>query len=401
MVEWKKIEDLGIYFGGLTGKTKEDFEEGNGKFITYMNVYSNPSLNPSLVGVVKINEGEKQNKVQRGDILFTGSSETPEETGMSCVVTDDLEGDFYMNSFCFGLRLFNPEQYNLHYFKHLLRSESVRRSIAKTSSGVTRFNISKARFGKIIIPIPPLSEQTRIVGILDTFTSSIENLKQQIAERRKQYEHYRDQLLDLEGKEGVEVKTLESLCDLVTKQTGFDYSKTIKPSLTIEKNKDSIPFIQNKDFEGTRINLNTDFYIPLSVAQNFPKILLNDKIILISISGRIGNVGLYDVESVSFVGGAVCVCRLKSKTNGRYLLYFLLSKKGQNALFQSVKAASHANITVEDIRKIIIPVPSPQEQSRIVSILDTFEASIANLEAQLELREKQYEYYRNQLLTFD
>ena len=211
MVEWKKIEEIGSYFGGLTGKTKEDFVDGNAKFITYMNVFANPSLNPSVVGVVKIDKGEKQNKVQKGDILFTGSSETPEETGMSCVVTDDLEGDFYMNSFCFGLRLFTPEQYNLHFLKHLLRSESVRKSIAKTASGVTRFNISKTRFSKIQIPIPSLSEQTCIVGILDTFTAAIENLIQQIAERRKQYEHYRDKLLDLEGKEGVEMKMIEEI----------------------------------------------------------------------------------------------------------------------------------------------------------------------------------------------
>ena len=252
-----------------------------------------------------------------------------------------------------------------------------------------------------IIPVPSLSEQKRIVGILDTFTDSIENLKQQIDQRRKQYEHYRDQLLDLEGKEGVEMTKLDTLCNLITKQTGFDYSKTIKPSLTKEKNIHSIPFIQNKDFEGTRINLNTDFYIPLSIAQKFPKILLNDKILLVSISGRIGNVGLYDIKDISFVGGAVCVCRLNPTVNGRYILYFLLSNKGQNRLFQSVKAASHSNITVEDIRKISIPFPPLSEQQRIVSILDTFEASISNLEAQLEQRQKQYEYYRNKLLTFE
>ena len=200
MVEWKTIEELGSFFGGLTGKTKNDFVDGNANFITYMNVFSNPSLNTSKVGTVKINEGEKQNKIQKGDILFTGSSETPEETGMSCVVTDDLKEDFYMNSFCFGLRLYSSEQYNLHFLKHVLRSESVRKSITKTASGVTRFNISKARFSKIKIPIPSLSEQQRIVSILDTFTSSISNLKQQIEERRKQYEYERDLLLDLEGK---------------------------------------------------------------------------------------------------------------------------------------------------------------------------------------------------------
>lgn len=113
MVEWKKIEELGPYFSGLTGKTKEDFVEGNAKFITYMNVFTNSSLDISSVGSVRISESEKQNKIQKGDILFTGSSETPDEAGMSCVVTEELNEDYYMNSFCFGIRINNPGQYCL------------------------------------------------------------------------------------------------------------------------------------------------------------------------------------------------------------------------------------------------------------------------------------------------
>ena len=187
MVEWKRIEELGSYFSGLTGKTKEDFKDGNAKFITYMNVFSNSSLDVNTTGEVKINDGEKQNKIQKGDILFTGSSETPEEAGMSCVVTEDLKDDYYMNSFCFGLRLKSPESYNLHFLKHVLRSDTTRKAITKTASGVTRFNISKARFSNIQIPIPSISEQNRIVDILDTFTASIENLKEQITQRRKQF----------------------------------------------------------------------------------------------------------------------------------------------------------------------------------------------------------------------
>ena len=213
MVEWKKICNLGDYFGGLTGKSKKDFENGNAKFITYMNVFSNPSLDVNTVGMVHINEGERQNKIQKGDVLFSGSSETPDEAGMSCVVTEELDGDYYMNSFCFGLRLNNPEQYNLHYLKHVFRSYNIRQAITKTASGVTRFNISKTRFGRVEIPIPSLSEQNRIVGILDTFTDSIENLKQQIAQRRKQYEFYRDQLLIFDFK--INWYELIELCDYV------------------------------------------------------------------------------------------------------------------------------------------------------------------------------------------
>ena len=247
MVEWKPIEDLGPYFGGLTGKTKDDFVDGNAKFITYMNVFTNPSLDVSTTGVVRINKGERQNRIQKGDILFTGSSETPEEAGMSCVVTDELNDDYYMNSFCFGIRLNQPEQYNLGYLKHILRSFNIRKEIAKSASGVTRFNISKARFGKIRIPIPSLSEQQRVVDILDTFTSSIENLKEQIALRRKQYEYYRDQLLDIEGKDGVEWKSIDEIKRSL--KTGLNPRQNFKLNTSTAE----FPYITGKDIYNNQI----------------------------------------------------------------------------------------------------------------------------------------------------
>ena len=197
-VEMKTIGGIGDFFGGLTGKTKDDFADGNAKFITYMNVFTNPSLNPSTTGTVKIGKNERQNKIKKGDILFTGSSETPEEVGMSCVVTDELYEDYYMNSFCFGVRLNGIDNYNLNYLKHTLRSQNIRNKIAKTASGVTRFNISKARFKMISFPLPSLQEQQRIVSILDTFEASIANLESQLKLREKQYEYYRNKLLTFE-----------------------------------------------------------------------------------------------------------------------------------------------------------------------------------------------------------
>lgn len=194
-VEMKTLADLGSFFGGLTGKTKEDFVEGNAKFVTYMNVFSNSALDISQTGTVKIIDGEKQNKIKKGDILFTGSSETPEEAGMSCVVTKELDGDYYINSFCFGIRLNREEQFNLDYLKHILRSSRIRKKIAKTASGVTRFNISKPKFGEVTFPIPSIFEQNRISSILDTFEDSIRNLEEQLKLREKQYEYYRNKLL--------------------------------------------------------------------------------------------------------------------------------------------------------------------------------------------------------------
>ncbi len=393
MVEWKKLGEIGSYFGGLTGKTKEDFVVGNGKFITYMNVFTNPSLDPSVVGVVKINEGEKQNKVQKGDVLFTGSSETPEETGMSCVVTDELEGDFYMNSFCFGLHLFSPEQYNLHYLKHLLRSESVRKSISKTASGVTRFNISKARFSNIKIPIPSLSEQNRIVGILDTFTASIDNLKEQIAQRRKQYEFYRDQLLDLEGKEGVEMKMLKEV---------FDTRNGYTPSTSTDGfwENGTIPWFKMEDIRDNGRILQ-DSYLHITPMAVKGKGLFKANSIILATSATIGEHALILVDYLC---------------NQRFTNFFPKEKYTQSIVIkyvyyymfiidewckQHVNQGGFASVDMAGLYNLKFPIPSLSEQQRIVSILDTFEASIANLEAQLKQREKQYEYYRNKLLTFE
>ena len=390
MVEWKKICNLGDYFGGLTGKSKKDFENGNAKFITYMNVFSNPSLDVNTVGMVHINEGERQNKIQKGDVLFSGSSETPDEAGMSCVVTEELDGDYYMNSFCFGLRLNNPEQYNLHYLKHVFRSYNIRQAITKTASGVTRFNISKTRFGRVEIPIPSLSEQNRIVGILDTFTDSIENLKQQIAQRRKQYEFYRDQLLIFDFK--INWYELIELCDYV------DYR-----GKTPSKVDHGVFLVTAKNIRKGYIDYeNSKEYIPF---EDYEIVMRRGKPkkgdVLITTEAPCGNVAQVDDDSIALAQRVIKYRPKDERLNSGYLKYVLLGTDFQMRLDKEATGATAKGIKGSKLHKLQIPLPSLSEQQRIVSILDTFESSISNLEAQLAQRQKQYEYYRNKLLTFE
>ena len=167
-----------------------------------------------------------------------------------------------------------------------------------------------------------------------------------------------------------EQRKLDDMCEIITKQTGFDYSATIKPSLVTESSNDTYSFIQNKDFSGNEINLDTDFYIPIEVAEQFPKILLDKPSLLISISGRIGNVGFYDLPHKSFIGGAVGICKLRNFQYGEFIVQELESDYGQNYFHSLIKASSHANITVEDIRNINILMPKDDsEQEQIGSFL--------------------------------
>ena len=154
-----------------------------------------------------------------------------------------------------------------------------------------------------------------------------------------------------------EQRKLGEMCSIITKQTGFDYSATIKPSLVTTREPDTYSFIQNKDFEGLNINLDTDFYIPVSVAQKYPKIILDRPSLLISISGRIGNIALYTIEEKAFIGGAVGICKLKDVDAGKTAMYELMSLEGQKYFASLIKASSHANITVEDIRNIEVLIP--------------------------------------------
>ncbi len=191
--------EIGKFFGGLTGKSKDDFSDGNARFISYMNVYSNIALNQQADEYVRINANEKQNTLKYGDALFTGSSETPDECGMSSVVTYEPTENLYLNSFCFGYRLNDPEIFDPEFLKHLLRSHSIRSQIAKTANGVTRFNVSKALFAKIILPIPDIKLQNQIASILDRFETLVNDLSTglpaEIAAVKEQYEYYRNKLL--------------------------------------------------------------------------------------------------------------------------------------------------------------------------------------------------------------
>lgn len=121
--------DIGTFYSGLNGKNKDDFKNGNAVFITYMNVFSNIEVKINVIDKVKVAENEIQNTVQYGDVLFTGSSETLEECGMSSVLTIHTKEKLYLNSFCFGYRFKDSEMFLPSFTKYLFRSNRLRQSV--------------------------------------------------------------------------------------------------------------------------------------------------------------------------------------------------------------------------------------------------------------------------------
>lgn len=171
------LDDLGTTYSGLSGKTSNDFGKGK-PFIQYMQVYSS-KIHSKEFELVKINEGEKQNIAQRGDIFFTVSSEGPSDIGMSAVLTKD-EGEVYLNSFCFGFRPNSLNTLSPEFSSYLFRSPSVRKEIVKLAQGSTRFNMSKTQFLKIKIEFPSLEEQEKIAKFLSSLDKKIDLVSSQI-----------------------------------------------------------------------------------------------------------------------------------------------------------------------------------------------------------------------------
>lgn len=280
------------------------------------------------------------------------------------------------------------------YLFHWAKMNQEKIIAAQKGAGVP--HVHGKDIANFLIPIPSLSEQSRIVSILDTFTSSISNLKQQIEERRKQYEYERDLLLDLEGKEGVEMKKLEEITTTI--KVG-PFGSLLHKSDYI---KGGIPLVNPIHMNNGYIIKDESFSVSPELAAKLCNYFLKTNDIVFARRGEIGRCAIVTEKENNYIcGTGSLIVRFKERINSKYMLFLFQTPLCKNYLEKSAIGGSMLNINCDIVGKMVNPIPSFQEQSRIVSILDTFEASIANLEEQLAMREKQYEYYRNQLLTFE
>lgn len=382
-VEWMVLGDIGEFYGGLTGKNKNDFTDGNAKYVTYKNVYANPSTSLDIDDRVKIKEGESQRKLECGDIIFTGSSETADECGLSSVITSEPKEDLYLNSFCFFLRLNDKNLLLPDFAKHIFRSNRVRKQITMTASGVTRFNVSKQLMGQVEIPIPSLKTQEKIAKTLDKFTNYVTELQSELQSRNRQYEYYRDMLLSEEYLNKVinnydlykyELKET-TLSKVIKLKNGRDW-KTL--------NKGDIPVYGSGG--------------PMNIGVN--KFSYDKETVLIPRKGSIENVfylnePFWNVDTIYYT-------EVDTKLlNVKYFYYFM---KNLDLISLSINP-TRPSLTQEIINNIKITLPPIEIQEKIVEILDKFDELIKNvgglLPDEIDKREKQYEYYREKLLTFD
>lgn len=392
-VEYKTLGELGKFYGGLTGKSKEDFKEGNAKFITYKNVYSNPALDLDVEDRVRIYPDENQRILEYGDVIFTGSSETPDECGFASVLTKKTDEKLYLNSFCFIFR-FNDVSVMLPDFsKHLFRCNFLRYQIGKTASGVTRFNVSKKLMAKVKLPVPPLEVQREIVRILDNFTFLTTELAAELATRQKQYEYYRNSLLTFEDIQKSMIKSIPwvKLDNIIEFKNGKGHEKCI--------NENGQYIVVNSKF------ISTNGRVKKFSDQQLSPLYNNDILMVMSYlpNGQaLAKTYLVKENSLYTLNQRICALTVKNKNYSTKFLFYYLNRNKQ--LLKYDNGVDQTNLKKGDILTVIVPVISLAEQQRIVDILDRFDALCndisSGLPAEIEARQKQYEYYRDKLLTF-
>ena len=176
--EWrvKELGDLGSTFGGLTGKTKADFGDGSGQYITFMNVMTNVVIDCGIFERVRVAPMESQSRVMKGDLLFNGSSETPEEVAMCAALMEDVP-DLFLNSFCFGFRFHMGVDVDRLFLAYYLRSRQGREMMKSLAQGSTRYNLSKAALLRAPLRLPPPREQTAIAAVLSDMDTELTALE--------------------------------------------------------------------------------------------------------------------------------------------------------------------------------------------------------------------------------
>ena len=396
-VPFKSLGDLGTFYGGLTGKSKADFSEGNARYITYLNVYKNPAANLGANDFVKVNGAEKQNSIEYGDVIFTGSSETPNECGFTSVVVSEPNEKIYLNSFCFGFRLHNVSLFNPHFLKHLLRSDELRKEISKTASGVTRFNVSKKRLANVEIPVPPIEVQEEIVRILDRFSEYAAELQAELQARKEQYEYYRNLLLTFSRPACGCGTDDEQEIGVNTPPTG-SYKVIFKPMGEVAKILRGKRLTKNDLIPDGLYAVYHGGLEPLGFYDKFNR--EGPCVMIINVGASAGTV---EYSKNDFWSSDGCFCISKNDNLISKFLYYYLSNH-QNNFVSKVRYAGIPTLDTKVINDFIIPIPPLEIQERIVAILDRFETLVNDLTkglpAEIAAVKERYEYYRNKLLNF-
>lgn len=393
-VECKDLNSVFKLFSGMRDVSNKWKETGNCQFIDYMNAYKNQKIDVTKLPYATV-KSLNQNILKRGDLLLTSASEVREECAICSVIENDIEDNIFMDDHLFGLRLKDMyiDKINTTFISYYLNSEPFRCNLKKAIRGVTRFYISNDNYLKLKVPVPPLEVQEEIVRILDKFGELETELEAELEARKSQYEFWRGKLLNNNASKIVklgEVCLVSSGGTPSKKKTEYWENGDIKwLGSSVCCNKKTVEEVTDKITE-------------VGLKNSSAKILTPKTTLIAMVGATIGKVAFLEFEACTNQNVASLIPKDTSFLNSDYLFYACRNLYSQ---FVEYSKGKFSIASLGYIKNLEIKVPSLQEQERIVNILDKFDKLVNDisegLPAEIEARRKQYEYYRNKLLSFE
>lgn len=383
-VEYKPLGEIAEFTYGYTAKAQD---KGDARFIRITDIGKNGFLNHENAKYITLSNESNQYLLEKGDLLVARTGAT---YGKTLIITSS-EKSVYA-SFLIKITL-NPNLIIHKFYWHFSRSKSYWEQTFRLVSSSSQPQFNTGALKKLSIPLPPLPVQEEIVRILDKFTALEAELEAELEARRKQYEYYRDQLLTF-GDE-VEWKPLGEICDYVDYR-GKTPKKTEKGIFLVTAKNIRPGFI---DYSTSKEYISEEDY---ATVMHRGKPEIGD--VLITTEAPCGFVAQVDRSNIALAQRVIKYRSRNPELSNSFLKFFLLGKCFQEKLDRAATGSTVKGIKGSKLHKLTVPLPPRAEQERIVRILDKFDALVndisSGLPAELEMRRKQYEYYRDKLLTF-
>lgn len=338
------------------------------------------------------------------DYIFDGDYLLVSEDGANLLarrtpIAFSISGKNWVNNHAHVLQFDNYiERKYIEYYLNMI-------DLRKYISGGAQPKLSQQSLNNIFVPVPPLEIQSRIVEVLDkmtTLTAELEaELKAELEARNQQYEYYRNKLLTFsEIGEGNRQVTWKKISEIGTVMRGTSFQK----KHFTDEGTPCIHYGQIYTQYAHHV-YETISFVGDEISRS-PRRAKTGALVMATTSENIEDVGKCIVwlgeEDVIVSNDA---CFIQHNLNPKYLGYLLQTESFSTYKKKVATGTKVIRINADAVADFVIPVPSMQEQQRIVSILDRFEALTTDLQsglpAEIEARRQQYEYYRNKLLTFE
>lgn len=376
-VEWKKLDDVGEFLRGKRFVKTDIIPQGvpcihYGELYTHYGICTEVSRSFLDQGVA-----EKLRVANYGDVIIVAAGETIEDIGNGTAWLGKKNVVFHDACFSFKSKL-NPK-----YISYFLRTQAFKEQIKSSISSGKVSSINAKGLGKAKIPIPcpdnpekSLAIQSEIVRILDKFAAITDELTAELDIRKKQYKHYQFEILKFT--KTTKYLKIEECCEI---KKGITPIKKVIPG--------EYPLVATTEERQSSSTYQFD-----CAAVCVP---------LISSRGH----GVASIDRIFFqdgkfaLGNILCaIIPIDDKVlSAKFLRHYLFDKKDV-LLVPLMRGGANVSLTVSSLNKLEIPIPPIAEQQRIVRILDKYDELVKGLPREIELRQKQYEYYRDLLFSF-